>query len=46
MGGADLSAKGLAVVKRMIAGEKVTQEQSGMSKGEWRELMETLEIKS
>jgi thymidylate synthase (FAD) len=42
MGGASISAKGLAVVKRMIAGEQVTQELSGMSKGEWRELMETL----
>src|ERR1700693_3766082 len=38
MGGATLSAKGLAVIKRMIGREKVTQEQSGMSKGEWREL--------
>jgi thymidylate synthase (FAD) len=42
MGGASISAKGLAVVKRMIAGEQVTQELSGMSKGEWRELMEIL----
>jgi len=44
MGGASLSAKGLAVIKRMIAGEKITQEQSGMSKGEWRELMGVFEI--
>ncbi|MGE0754059.1 MAG: FAD-dependent thymidylate synthase [Alphaproteobacteria bacterium] len=43
MGGASLSAKGLDVVKRMIAGEQVSQEQSGMSKGEWRELMAVLE---
>jgi thymidylate synthase (FAD) len=42
MGAASLSAKGLAVVKQMIAGEKVAQENSGMSKGEWRELMEAL----
>jgi thymidylate synthase (FAD) len=40
--GAQLSAKGLAVVKRMIAGESVTQAESGMSKREWTELMETL----
>ncbi|MEQ1790386.1 MAG: FAD-dependent thymidylate synthase [Rickettsiales bacterium] len=39
VGGANLSAKGLSIVKRMIAGETVSQEQSGMSKGEWRELM-------
>jgi len=42
VGGTALSAKGLDVVKRMINDEKVTQEQSGMSKGEWRELMEVL----
>jgi len=32
-----LSGKGLACVRRMLAGEEVTQETSGMSKGEWRE---------
>ena len=37
MGGVTLSAKAIAVVKRMLSGEKVTQETSGMSKGEWRE---------
>ena len=42
MGGTALSAKGLAVIKRMIAGEAVSQEQSGMSKGEYRELMGVL----
>ncbi len=45
MGGASISAKGMDVIKRMIAGEKIAQEQSGMSKGEWRELMEVLNIK-
>lgn len=42
MGGASLSSKGLDVIKRMIDGENITQEQSGMSKGEWRELMAVL----
>ncbi|MCV2868193.1 FAD-dependent thymidylate synthase [Defluviimonas sp. WL0002] len=37
MGGATLSAKGVEVLKRRLAGEVVTQETSGMSKGEWRE---------
>jgi thymidylate synthase (FAD) len=37
MGGVTLSAKAIAVVKRMLTGEVVTQETSGMSKGEWRE---------
>ncbi|MEO0702857.1 MAG: FAD-dependent thymidylate synthase [Pseudomonadota bacterium] len=39
MGGATLSAKAIDCVKRMLAGEEVTQETSGMSKGEWREFM-------
>ena len=42
MGGAHLSAKGLAIVKRMIAGESVDQKSSGLSAREWRELMATL----
>ena len=37
MGGAQLSATALDCVKRMLKGEEVTQENSGMSKGEWRE---------
>ncbi len=37
LGGVTLSAKGVAVLKRRLAGETVTQETSGMSKGEWRE---------
>ncbi|WP_433989541.1 Flavin-dependent thymidylate synthase (plasmid) [Pseudoseohaeicola sp. NH-UV-7] len=37
MGGAQLSATALDCVKRMLKGETVTQENSGMSKGEWRE---------
>ncbi|MDX2094915.1 MAG: FAD-dependent thymidylate synthase [Alphaproteobacteria bacterium] len=40
--GSRLSRTGLAVVKRMIAGEKVTQETSGLTKREWDELMATL----
>jgi thymidylate synthase (FAD) len=42
MGAAQISASGLAVVKRLIAGETVTQEASGLSKREWRELMAVL----
>ena len=37
MGGATLSATALDCVRRMVKGETVTQETSGMSKGEWRE---------
>lgn len=38
LGGTRLSKTGLAAVKRMIAGEPVTQETSGLTKREWEEL--------
>jgi thymidylate synthase (FAD) len=37
MGGVTLSSKAVECVRRMLKGEAVTQETSGMSKGEWRE---------
>lgn len=37
LGGQNLSGKAVEVLKKMLAGEKITQETSGMSKGEWRE---------
>jgi thymidylate synthase (FAD) len=37
MGGATLSSTALDCVRRMLNGDIVTQESSGMSKGEWRE---------
>ncbi len=37
MGGATLSSKALSCIRRMLVGETVTQESSGLSKGEWRE---------
>jgi thymidylate synthase (FAD) len=42
IGGASLSAKAIAALKRMLAGETVTQENSGMSKGEWNEFQAVL----
>ncbi|SMX32918.1 FAD-dependent thymidylate synthase [Actibacterium lipolyticum] len=39
MGGATLSGKALDCLRRMLKGEEVTQETSGMSKGEWREFI-------
>ncbi len=42
MGGTHLSAKGLSAVRRLLAGENVTAESCGLSKREWRELMESL----
>jgi len=37
LGGVNLSGCAVEVLKRRLAGEVVTQETSGMSKGEWRE---------
>ena len=42
MGGATLSSTALDCIRRMLKGEEVTQETSGMSKGEWREFMGVL----
>ncbi|HUC62198.1 MAG TPA: FAD-dependent thymidylate synthase [Alphaproteobacteria bacterium] len=42
LGGVHLSAAGLAIVKRLLAGEKVDQASSGLSAREWRELMASL----
>ena len=42
MTGAAVSGPGLKVVRRLLAGEPVTQETSGLSKREWAELMATL----
>jgi len=41
-GGVNLSAQAVECIKRMLKGEEVTQETSGMSKGEWREFMGVL----
>jgi thymidylate synthase (FAD) len=39
---AQFSGPGMAVLRRMLAGETVAQETSGMSKGEWREFQALL----
>ena len=43
MNAALISATGLAVLRRMLAGEAVDQASSGLSAREWRELMAVLE---
>jgi thymidylate synthase (FAD) len=40
--GRTLSGKALSVLRRMLAGEAVTQETSGLGAREWRELQEVL----
>jgi len=42
MNAATISAAGLAVIRRLLAGETVTPEASGLSRREWRELMAVL----
>jgi thymidylate synthase (FAD) len=42
MNAATISAKGLTVVRRLLAGETVEPEKSGLSPREWRELMALL----
>jgi thymidylate synthase (FAD) len=43
VGAAEISSKGLKIIKSMISGKKVGQEDSGLSKREWNELMEKLD---
>src|SRR5947207_13613466 len=42
MNAASISATGLKVIQRMLAGEQIDQKDSGLSPREWRELMATL----
>ena len=42
MNAAAVSATGLAVIRRLLAGERVDQPSSGLSPREWRELMTVL----
>ena len=45
VGAAEISSKGLKVIQSMIKGKRVGQEESGLSKREWNELMEKLDKK-
>jgi thymidylate synthase (FAD) len=42
LGGATMSNTALECIRRMVKGEEVTKETSGMSKGEWREFIGVL----
>jgi len=46
VGAAHLSSKGLKIVKSMINGNKVSYEDSKLSKREWNELMEVIDKKN
>ena len=45
VGGTEVSAKGKAVLQKLIKGESVSMEKSGLSKREWNELMIAFELK-
>jgi len=42
--GVRFSKNGLTALKKLLKGEKVSQEESGMSKREWQEFSETLDL--
>ena len=45
MGGTEVSSKGKSIIKKLIKGEKITIEDSGLSKREWNELMIAFDLK-
>ena len=44
VGGIEVSSKGKRVIQKLIKGENVSLEQSGLSKREWNELMEAFNL--
>ena len=45
VGGTEVSAKGKAVIQKLIKSEEISMDQSGLSKREWNELMEAFDLK-
>ena len=45
VGGTEVSAKGKSIIKKLLKGEKVSIEDSGLSKREWNELMIAFDLK-
>ena len=45
VGGTEVSAKGKLIIQKLIKGEKVDAESSGLSKREWNELMTAFDLK-
>ena len=45
VGGTEVSSKGKLIIQKLIKGEKVDMESSGLSKREWNELMEAFNLK-
>ena len=45
VGGTEISSKGKNVISKLINGQKITMEESGLSKREWNELMAAFDLK-
>ena len=45
VGGTEVSAKGKIIIQKLLKGEEINIDESGLSKREWNELMEAFEIK-
>ena len=45
VGGTEVSSKGKEIIKKLISGEKIDAEKSGLSKREWNELMIAFDLK-
>ena len=46
VGGTEVSEKGKLIIQKLIKGEEINIENSGLSKREWNELMESFQIES
>ena len=46
VGGTEVSAKGKLVIQKLIKGEDVSIEQSGLSKREWNELIKSFGLEN
>jgi len=44
VGGTEVSLKGKEAIKKLIQGEEINIEQSGLSKREWNELMQAFDL--
>jgi len=45
VGGTEVSAKGKVIIQKLIKGEDVNPDSSGLSKREWNELMISFDLK-
>ncbi len=45
VGGTEVSSKGKKIIQKLIGGEKIDAEKSGLSKREWNELMTAFDLK-